>query len=56
MFLIDAVHVDAIHAIETIFGVWLGISAVAFILLGFFVKTGLQAETVAARRPVLARS
>lgn len=29
---------DAVHAIETVGGVWLGISAVAFILLGLFVE------------------
>jgi hypothetical protein len=28
---------DAVHAIEAVGGVWLGISAVAFILLGLFV-------------------
>ena len=29
---------DALHAIETVGGVWLGISAVAFILLGLFAE------------------
>jgi len=29
---------DAVHAIETLGGVWLGVSAVAFILLGLFVE------------------
>ena len=29
---------DAVHAIETLVGVWLGVSAVAFILLGLFVN------------------
>lgn len=50
MLLIDAVHVDAIHAIETIFAVWLGISAVAFALLGLFLKAGRESEAAA---PVL---
>ena len=30
--------VDAVHAIETVGGIWLGLSAVAFILLGIFVE------------------
>lgn len=47
--------VDAVHAIETVGGIWLGLSAVAFILLGIFVeicrrsRTGLSSE----RRPHL---
>ena len=55
MLLIDAVHVDAIHAIETVFGVWLAISAVAFLVLGLSVKSGQKSET-AARRHALAGS
>ena len=29
---------DAVHAIETVGGIWLGMSAVTFILLGVFVE------------------
>ena len=36
---------DAVHAIETVGGVWLGISAVAFILLGLFV--GIRRDSAA---------
>lgn len=47
---------DAVHAIETLGGVWLGISAVAFLLLGLFV--GIRQESAAvdvdARREELA--
>ena len=56
MLLIDAVHVDAINAIETIFGVWLGMSAVAFILLGLSVKTSRESQDLAVRHDVLVRS
>ena len=37
---------DAVHAIETVGGVWLGISAVAFILLGIFVEIRLRPSTL----------
>jgi hypothetical protein len=47
---------DAVHAIETVGGVWLGISAVAFILLGIFVEIRRKsaAVDVDARRDGLA--
>src|SRR5512147_398832 len=49
---------DAVHAIETVGGVWLGISAVAFILLGLFVgiRRKSAAVDVDARRDGLAVS
>jgi hypothetical protein len=37
---------DAVHAIETVGGVWLGISAVAFFLLGLFVEIGRKSAVV----------
>ena len=37
---------DAVHAIETLGGVWLGVSAVAFILLGLFVKIRRKSAAV----------
>jgi hypothetical protein len=37
---------DAFHAIETVGGVWLGISAVAFILLGLFVEIRRKSAAV----------
>ena len=37
---------DAVHAIETVGGVWLGISAVAFILLGLFVEIRRKSAAV----------
>ena len=48
---------DAVHAIETLGGVWLGISAVAFILLGIFVEIRRKstAVDVDARRSGLAK-
>ena len=48
---------DAVHAIETVGGVWLGISAVAFILLGLFVEICRKsaAVDVDARRDGLAK-
>jgi hypothetical protein len=48
---------DAVHAIETVGGVWLGISAVAFILLGIFVEIRRKsaAVDVDARRDGLAK-
>jgi hypothetical protein len=48
---------DAVHAIETVGGVWLGISAVAFILLGLFVEIRRKsaAVDVDARRSGLAK-
>jgi hypothetical protein len=47
---------DAVHAIETVGGVWLGISAVAFILLGIFVEIRRKSAgvDVDARRDRLA--
>jgi hypothetical protein len=47
---------DAVHAIETMGAVWLGISAVAFILLGLFVEIRRKsaAVDVDARRDGLA--
>jgi hypothetical protein len=47
---------DAVNAIETMGGVWLGISAVAFILLGLFVEIRRKsaAVDVDARRDGLA--
>ena len=47
---------DAVHAIETVGGVWLGISAIAFILLGLFVEIRRKsaAVDVDARRDELA--
>ena len=47
---------DAVHAIETVGGVWLGISAIAFILLGLFVEICRKsaAVDVDARRDGLA--
>jgi hypothetical protein len=47
---------DAVHAIETVGGVWLGISAVAFILLGLIVEIRREsaAVDVDARRDGLA--
>jgi hypothetical protein len=49
---------DALHAIETVGGVWLGISAVAFILLGLFVEIRRKsaAVDVEARRDGLAEA
>jgi hypothetical protein len=49
---------DAVHAIETMGGVWLGISAVAFILLGLFVeiRRKFAAVDVDARRDGLAEA
>ena len=49
---------DAVHAIETVGGVWLGISAIAFILLGLFVEIRRKsaAVDVDARRDGLAKS
>ena len=48
---------DAVHAIETVGGVWLGTSAIAFILLGLFVEIRRKsaAVDVDARRGVLAK-
>jgi hypothetical protein len=37
---------DALHAIETVGGVWLGISAVAFILLGLFAEIRRKSAAV----------
>jgi hypothetical protein len=37
---------DAVHAIETLGGVWLGVSAVTFILLGLFVEIRRRSEAV----------
>jgi hypothetical protein len=37
---------DAVHTIETLGGVWLGISAVAFILLGLFVEIRRRSAAV----------
>jgi hypothetical protein len=37
---------DAVHAIETLGGVWLGVSAVAFILLGLFVEIRRKSAAV----------
>ena len=37
---------EAVHAIEAVAGIWLGISAVAFILLGLFV--GIRQKSAAA--------
>jgi hypothetical protein len=45
---------DAVHAIETVGGVWLGISAVAFILLGIFVEIRRKSAAADARRDGLA--
>ena len=44
---------DALHAIETVGGVWLGISAVAFILLGLFaeIPENLRPSMSGSRRP-----
>jgi len=49
---------DAVHAIETLGGVWLGVSAVAFILLGLFVEIRRRsaAVDVDARRDGLAEA
>jgi hypothetical protein len=37
---------DAAHAIETVGGFWLGMSAVAFILMGLFVAIRQKSATV----------
>jgi hypothetical protein len=37
---------DAVHAIETMGGVWLGISAIAFILLGLIVELRRKSAAV----------
>jgi hypothetical protein len=37
---------DAVHAIEMVGGVWLGISAVAFFLLGLFVEIRRKSAAV----------
>jgi hypothetical protein len=37
---------DAVHTIETLGGVWLGLSAVAFILLGLFVEIRRRSAAV----------
>jgi hypothetical protein len=37
---------DAVHAIETMGAVWLGISAVAFLLLGLFVEIRRKSAAV----------
>jgi hypothetical protein len=48
---------DAVHAIEAMGGVWLGISAVAFILLGLFeIRRKSAAVDVEARRDGLAEA
>jgi hypothetical protein len=49
---------DAVHAIETVAGVWLGISAVAFFVLGLFVEIRRKSAAVIvdARRDGLADS
>jgi hypothetical protein len=48
---------DAVHAIETMGGVWLGIGAVAFILLGLFVEIRRKSAAVNdARRDGLAEA
>ena len=49
---------DAVHAIEAMGGVWLGMSAVAFILLGLFVEIRRKsaAVDVDARRDGLAEA
>jgi hypothetical protein len=39
---------DAVYAIETVGGVWLGISAIAFILLGLFVEIRRKSAAVDA--------
>jgi hypothetical protein len=46
--------VDAVHIIETVGGIWLGMSAVAFILLGVFeVGRKSRQEVPSARTPRL---
>jgi len=48
---------DAVHAIEAMGGVWLGMSAVAFILLGLFeIRLKSAAVDVEARRDGLAEA
>ena len=37
---------DAVHTIETLGGAWLGLSAVAFILLGLFVEIRRRSAAV----------
>jgi len=49
---------DAVHAIETVGGVWLGLGAVAFIILGLFAEIRRKSASVdvEARRDGLAEA
>lgn len=38
--------IDAVHAIETVGGTWLGMSAIAFILLALFVEIRKKAAAI----------